>query len=184
MRLIPVATFAALAAFSVPALAEGLVIPEGGYVVSDDVGQLPPAVAAKRAALIAAAETGGINALKAIFDAEPAPVTVSFGGPDDPIAYLKQASMDGEGLEILAILLDLLEAPFAAQDGGDGKAVYVWPYLAAMEGLGEAGPADRVEGIRIAGAGGFKDIQEFGVWIYWRAYIGEDGDLQAFVAGD
>ena len=177
--------FAAVAAalLLTPAFAQELEIPEGGFVVSDDLSQLPPAVAAKRAALIEAAATGDIEALRPIFEAEPAPPTVSFGGPEDAIDYLKQQGK-GDGIEMLAILLDLLEAPYAAQDGGDGKASYVWPYLAAMEGLPDVGPVDRIEGIRIAGYDQFKEIQDLGVWYWWRVYIGEDGDLQAFVAGD
>jgi hypothetical protein len=167
-----------------PAFAQELEIPEGGFAVSDDLSQLPDAVAVKRAALIEAAAAGDIEALRPIFEGEPAPPTVSFGGPEDAIDYLRQQSKDGEGLEMLAILLDLLDAPYAAQDGGDGEAVYVWPYLAAMEGLPDVGPADRIEGIRIAGYDGFKEIQDLGLWYWWRVYIGEDGDLQAFVAGD
>lgn len=169
---------------SFPAIAEDLVIPEGGFVVSDDPSQLPPAVAEKRATLIATAKSGNIEALRPIFDAQPVPVTVSFGGPDDPIAHLRGESANGEGHDILAILLDVLEAPFAAMDGGDGDPVYVWPYLAAYDDLSDLSPADRVEGIRVAGAENFQLMQEFGVWIYWRAYIGLDGQLQAFVAGD
>ena len=181
MRIAVAAMVAAL--LLTPAFAQDLEIPEGGFVVSDDLSQLPPAVAAKRAALIEAAGTGDIEALRPIFAAEPTPPTVSFGGPEDAIDYLKQQGK-GDGLEILAILLDLLDAPYAAQDGGDGKASYVWPYLAAMEGLPDIGPADRIEGIRIAGYDHFKEIQDLGLWYWWRVYIGEDGDLQAFVAGD
>jgi len=183
MRTLIGAAALVLLAATTPVFAEALVIPENGYVVSDDLTQLPEAVAAKRAELIAIAESGDITKLKDILEGDQ--TTVSFGEPEDKIAYLKEASTDGEGLEMLALLADILEAPFAAADGGDGKAVYVWPYLAELEGIGEvATPADRVEGIRIAGAEHFKEIQEFGVWIYWRAFIGEGGDLQAFVAGD
>jgi hypothetical protein len=183
MRYLIGAAAAALLAATTSAIAEDLVIPEDGYVVSNDFTQLPAAVAAKRDALIKIVEAGDISALKPILDADQ--TTVSFGGPEDRIAYLKEASKDGEGLEMLALLGDILEAPFAAADGGDGSAVYVWPYLAELEGIGEVvTAADRVEGIRIAGVENFKEIQEFGAWIYWRAYIGEGGQLQAFVAGD
>jgi hypothetical protein len=182
MRLALTAVAAAM--MLAPAFAQELDIPEGGFVVSDDLSQLPAPVAAKRAALIEAAASGDIEALRPIFEAEPSPPTVSFGGPEDAVAYLKAESKDGEGVEILAILLDLLEAPYAAQDNGDGTASYVWPYLAAMEGLSDVGPADRVQGIRIAGYDHFKEIQDFGPWYWWRVFIGEHGDLQAFVAGD
>jgi hypothetical protein len=187
MRLMHAAAFALLVTMAgSPAFAaDTLDIPENGYVVSHDLSLLPEAVAAKREALIAVAEAGDMDALAKIFGAEPAPPTVSSGGPDDAIAYLKETSKDGGGLEMLAILADVLEAPYAAMDSGDGKVSYVWPYLAAMEGIGEvATPADKVEGIRLAGYDGFKEIQALGLWYWYRVYIGQDGDLQAFVAGD
>ncbi len=182
MRAISAALLS-LAVVSSPVFAQGLVVPEGGVAVSDDLSQLPTDVAEKRAELIAAAATGDIEALRPIFDAEPEPVTVSFGGPDNAVDYLKSQSADGEGLETLAILLDVLEAPFAVENHG-GELSYVWPYLAAMEGIGEASAPDRVEGIRIAGVENFRTIQDFGVWIYWRLRMDADGHVTAFVAGD
>lgn len=167
-----------------PAFAEGLDIPEEGYVVSDDLSQLPKAVREKHDALLAAARGGDMAAIKSIMDKEPAPVTVSFGGPDDPIAYLKESSADGEGRELLATLADLLEAPYAAMDGGDGDAVYVWPYLAASDDLSKMTPADEVVATQLLGFEGMKNEKELGAWYSWRTFIGEKGDWQAFVAGD
>lgn len=167
-----------------PAFAQELEIPEDGYVVSDDVTLLPQAVQDKRLALIAAARTGDIGELKTIMDAEPAPPTVSFGDPEDPIAYLKGESADGEGYEILALLANILSAPFAAVDGGDGEPFYVWPYLAAYDDLTKLTPTEKVDGIRVAGYEDFKVQEEIGNWYFWRVYIGAEGQLQAFVAGD
>lgn len=175
---------ASLLLLASPAFAEGLDIPRDGYVVSDDLGRLPEAVRAKHDALLAAARAGDMAAIKAIIDNEPMPVTVSFGGPDDPIAYLKETSADGEGRELLAILADLLESPFAAMDDGNGKASYVWPYLAASDDLSKMTPADQVVAMQLLGFDGMKNEQELGAWYSWRTFIGEDGDWQAFVAGD
>lgn len=177
-------TVSALLLLAAPAMGAGLEIPQGGSVVSSDLGLLPEAVRAKHDMLLAAARTGDIAAIKAIMDKEPAPVTVSFGGPDDPIAYLKEVSADGEGRETLAILADLLETPFAAIDNGDGKAVYVWPYLAGMNDLSKMTPADEVVAIQLLGADKLTELRELGAWYNWRAYIGADGAWQAFVAGD
>jgi hypothetical protein len=109
---------------------------------------------------------------------------VSFGEPEDPIAYLKQQSGDGKGLEVLAILAELLSAPYAAIDGGDGNPVYVWPYIAAMDDLRTLTPEQLVDGYRILGYRGFEDQREVGGWIAWRVYITPDGNLDAFVQGD
>ena len=182
MRL-AILAFAGLLA-TTPAVAQQLEIPENGFVVSEDVSLLPQSVQDKRLALIAAAESGDVAELKAIFDAEGSPPTVSFGDPDDAIAHLKSESADGEGYEILALLADILTAPFAAVDGGDGRPFYVWPYLARYEDLTDLTPAEKVDGIRIAGYEDFKAQEEIGSWYFWRVFIGAEGQLQAFVAGD
>ncbi len=163
---------------------DGLVVPEDGYVVSDNPELLPEPVREKRDRLLEAAESGDIGRLKAIFATESAPPTVSFGQPDDPIDYLRQQSGDGDGVEILAILADLLSAPYAAMDGGDGEHLFIWPYLAAVDDLGRLSPRQQVDGYRIMGYAGFNDLQAVGTWFYWRVYIGNGGELQAFVAGD
>ena len=180
MRTILIA--ALLAAISLPAAA--LDVPKDGYVVSDDLGELPEAVREKREALIAAAKTGDIEALRPVFEAQKTPPNVSFGDPDDPIEHLKQESGDGEGIETLAILKKTLEAPYAAMDGGDGTVYYVWPYFAAMTDLRDLTPEQLVDGYALLGWRGFEDQREVGGWISWRAFIDEGGDLTAFVAGD
>src|SRR5690242_16363168 len=94
---------------------------EGGdgypeVTVSSDLGLLPKAVQRKRMQLIAAAQSGDIEALRPIVQAQEAPPTVSYGGPDDAVDYLKTYSADGAGVENLAILLNLLDAPYAVID--------------------------------------------------------------------
>lgn len=167
-----------------PVVAAGLDVPEGGYVVSDDLSLLPEPVRAKYEALLAAAESGEMEQLAALMDAEGTPVTVSFGDPDDPIAYLKQQSADGEGRESLARLAELLEMPYAAFDSGDGDILYAWPYLARLESLAELTPAQQVDAIRLLGYDGFKQLGQMDAWYFWRAGIGAHGQWQYFVAGD
>lgn len=100
----PIAAFVAAALAATAYAQEQMAIPDDGYAVSDNLALLPEPVRAKREALLAAAKSGDIAKLGAIFEAEPAPPTVSFGDPDDPIAYLEQQSGDDEGIETLAIL--------------------------------------------------------------------------------
>lgn len=180
MRIVLAA--ALLAAFPFSALA--LDVPKDGYVVSDDLNELPEAVREKREALIAAAKTGDIEALRPIFAAQKTPPNVSFGDPEDPVDHLKTTAGDGKGLESLAILRDVLEAPYAAMDGGDGTIYYVWPYLAAMPDISALEPAQVVDAYRIMGQKAFDEMADYGGWLYWRAFIDADGDLTAFVAGD
>jgi hypothetical protein len=175
---------AALLLAAAPTLAQELDVLEGGYVVSDDPAMLPEPVRATREALIAAARSGDIKELGKLFDAQPAPVRVSFGDPEDPIEYLKQQSGDGEGVEMLAILGNLMAAPYAAFDQGDGDLGYVWPYLAYDDDITTLSPAETVDAYRIMGHDRFEEMREIGAWYYWRVYVGNDGEIQAFVAGD
>lgn len=176
------AALLSLAVLVPPAFAQELDIPEGGYVVSDEAGVLPDAVREKRTELLAIAKAGDIEALRPILDADQ--TTVSFGGPEDSTAYLKEVSADGNGLEVLALLADILEAPFAAMDGGDGEAIYVWPSLAAFESFQDLTPDQLVAAYQIMGYQGFEEMKGLDAWYHWRVYIGPDGQLQAFVAGD
>lgn len=178
------AAFALFAVVAAPALAaDQLVIPEEGFAVSEDVAQLPDPVRAKRDALIDAAKSGDIANLRTIFDAELAPPVVSFGDPPDAIEYLKQTSADGEGREILAILNELLDAPYAAMDGGDGGVIYIWPYFSAYEDLSQMTGPDEVEALRLVSYEQWQSLKEIG-WLWWRVSMNERGELQAFVAGD
>ena len=181
MRLVRAALAAALF-LSSPAIAEELVIPEGGYVVSSDVSQLPEAVQRKRAALLEIAAGGDIAALGPIMDADQ--TVVSFGDPEDRIAYLREQSADGEGVQMLALLAELLEAPYAAYDGGDGSAVYIWPYFGGMLGLADLTAAQKVDAYKLVTPEQLDEMVMLEAWYWWRVSMGPEGNLQAFVAGD
>jgi hypothetical protein len=174
---------AALAVATTPALTQELEIPESGFVVSHDLSLLPEAVQRRVAELKAIAASGDISGLTPILDADH--TTVSFGGPDDATTYLKDASADKQGVELLALMADLLEAPFAAVDGGDGDPIYVWPHLAAYDqGFADLSAADRVVAYQIMGYADFEEMKALDAWYFWRLYIGPEGNLSAFVAGD
>lgn len=182
MRILICAIALAAMAVGGTAFAQELDIPEDGYVVSDDVSLLPEAVQAKRLELLEIAKSGDISRLGPILEADQ--TIVSFGDPDDKIAYLKQNSADGEGAQMLAILADILESPYAAMDGGDGDAIYLWPYFAAFDGLADLTPAQRVDAYRLVSHEALQEMVELMAWYWWRASIGPRGNLRAFVAGD
>jgi hypothetical protein len=173
-----------IAALAVPALAQDETFdPYANVVVSNDLAALPEPVRAKREALIAATRSGDIESLRAIIDAQAAPPTVSFGGPDDAVAYLREQSSDPEGQPTLALLRNLLEMPYAVLPAEDGNASYVWPYLAVID-LEALTPEQTVDADRLVTPEEFDDLGAFGGWFWWRVYIGADGEWQAFVAGD
>ena len=154
------------------------------FTVSNDLSLLPKPVAQKRQQLIDAALTGDIEALRPIVEAQANPPTVSYGGPDDAVDYLKTYSADGQGIENLAILLELLNAPYAVFDTASDDPSYVWPYLAVVPDLKALTAAEKVDAYRILTHEQFTELVELDAWYYWRVYIGKDGEWLAFVAGD
>jgi hypothetical protein len=182
MRL--VAALYALALITAPVLSQDEDYdPYANVVVSDDLAALPEPVRAMREALIAATRSGDIENLRPIMEAQEYPPTVSFGGPDDAVAYLRDQSDDPEGQPTLALLRNLLEMPYAVETFEDGRASYVWPYLAAVD-LEKLTPEQTVDAYRLVTPEEFDDLAAFGGWFWWRVHIGADGEWQAFVAGD
>ncbi|MET3926399.1 hypothetical protein [Devosia sp. 2618] len=184
MRMITTALVALL--LSGPALAQEAVStnPYDDMVVSDDLSALPEAVRAMRQQLIDATKSGDIESLQAIIDAQDTPPTVSFGLPDDPVAYLKEQSADPEGRQILAVLRNVLEAPYAKIDASSETPSYVWPYLAVVPDISNLTPAQTVDAYRLVSDEDLKGMTEFGGWFAWRVFIGTDGEWQMFVSGD
>ena len=91
---------------------------------------LPEPVRAMRQKLIDAARTGDIEALRGLMKEQPEQPAVALGDPGDPIEYLKQLAADAEGREILAILVEVLNAGFVHVGAGTPDEAFVWPYFA------------------------------------------------------
>lgn len=148
-----------------------------------DVSGLPPAVAATRAELMEAASTGDLEALRPIVEGQPEPPVVTFGGVEDPIDFLRESSTDGEGRELLGILLELLEAPFAVLQQVEEQDLYVWPYLAAVR-LDNLTPSELVELYKLVSHYDYESMLDAGGWYFFRIGIRADGSWAFFVAGD
>lgn len=173
---------AAVAMLATPALAqdtEAWPVPE----ISSDLSLLPEPVRAKREALIEAARSGDVEALRPIMEAQEHSPTVSYGGPDDAVAYLKGASEDDEGHQILGLLLDLLDQPYAYFADGEGETHYVWPYLSQLD-PSTLTPEQTVDAYRLLNAEQLQELRDLEAWYYWRVFISENGEWSAFVAGD
>jgi hypothetical protein len=145
---------------------------------------LPAPVAKTRTALMAAARSGSLNALNNFFERGDEPTQLSFGGEvGDPIAFLRESSGDDEGYEILAILLEVLEAGYVHQGADTPHEVYVWPYFSAYA-LEDLTPPQKIELYQILTAGDVQDSMEFGAYIFYRIGIAPDGRWTFFIAGD
>ncbi len=144
---------------------------------------LPRPVARMRDALLEAAYTGEIERLRPVLEMNEMPPTLSFTPIGDPIEFLKSASGDPYGVEILAILTETLEAGWVHVDKGEPQEMYIWPYFARYP-LHHLSPSQKVEMYRIITANDFAEMELNGAWTFYRIGIAPDGTLHYFVAGD
>lgn len=144
-------------------------------------GTLPQSVVDMREQILAAVHAGEVAELKdAIAWNEIKP---DFGaGNDDPIAYWKKISADGQGREVLAVLANLLALPPARLAIGkdpENTQVYVWPYLAELP-LDGLKPAEEVDLYRIMPPAAVTAQKAAKKWSWWRIAIGADGTWHTF----
>lgn len=151
--------------------------------VSNDISALPKAVQRKRQAILEAAASGDIESLRALFAAQDSPPTVSYGAPDDGVAYLKDAAEDEEGRQMLGVLLDLFSLPYAYYPDVEGPKTYIWPYLADLP-MADLTPSQITDAYRLLNHEQLQELHDFDAWYYWRTGISETGDWLFFVAGD
>jgi hypothetical protein len=157
--------------------------PPSDATIYRDLDHLPEAARDLRDELLAAARTGQVDAFVPIFEQQTAQPQLSFGEVEDPIEFLKQTSNDGEARETMAILEELLEAPFAAFNEGMDDEFYVWPYFVATN-LEDLSPAQLVDCYKIVSHQDLEEMRSFGGWFFYRVAISAKGEWLAFVAGD
>ena len=149
-----------------------------------DIAALPQPVQKMRELILEAAKSGDIEKLRPLLgvgtDATQLAVTTLEG---DPIDYLKGQAGDADGQEILAIMLDLLEAKFVHTDVGTTEELYVWPYFVERQ-LEKLSPPERVDLFRIVTAGDYEDMKTFGAYNFYRIGISPEGNFVFFVSGD
>jgi len=147
---------------------------------------LPVPVEEMRQALLAAAQTGDIEDLRVPLEwNELTPDIGAATSEEDAIAHWRRISGDGEGLELLAVLADILpmqpaELPFGADI--ENNIIYVWPYLAEAE-LDKLDHREMVDLLRLVGPAEAKKMQAEKKWTWWRLTIGADGTWHSFKRG-
>ncbi len=149
-----------------------------------DIEKAPEPVRRMRQLIIDAATTGDISKLKPLMNPGPDQTAVPLQDPEqDPIEALKAISGDSEGVEILAILLDIFSTGFVQLDKGTAEEAYVWPYFAGKS-LGLLTPKEKVELLRIVTAGDVAEMQEYGNYNFFRVGITPDGRWKFLTVGD
>lgn len=151
--------------------------------VLPDNEDLRERVGSMRERLMLAARSGDIGRLGVVFQMNETLPVFTRGGERDPVAFWKKASGDGEGREILAILLNILDLPPALINKGTPQEMYVWPYLAHVP-LADLSPRQSVDLYRLMTAQDVRDMRTLGSWVFWRLGIGPDGTVHFFLAGE
>jgi hypothetical protein len=148
-----------------------------------DLELLPEPVKAARSALVEAAASGEFERLRPLvhFDADQMRQLGADGS--DALDALKSLSGDPEGLEILAIMLDLLETGAARINAGTPDEMYVWPYFVGKP-LDTLSAPERVELLRIITAGDLAAMEETNNYNFYRLGIAPDGQWKMFTGGD
>ena len=143
---------------------------------------LPAPVAEMRDGILDAVRSGRIEDLKVPIAWNELPPTFAVEKIEDPIAYWKKLSADGEGREILAVLANLFEAGHTVLPIGkdvENSRLYVWPKFAEAS-LDKLSPEDEVQLYRLITPAEFKIMREKKKWTWWRLTIGADGTWHSF----
>jgi hypothetical protein len=161
--------------------------------VEYDISKLPVPVRRLREQLMEAARTGDIEKLRPIIEANPQLAARLQSDPDDPeisepiadpVEYLRAQSGDPEGREILAILLEVLEAGYVHVDIGTPHEMYIWPYFARYP-LDALTPEQTVELYKLITFGDFEMMStEAGVYNFFRVGISPSGSWEYFESGN
>ncbi len=147
-----------------------------------DHGGLPQSVIDMREQILAAVHAGDLSELKDAIEWNEISPDFGADAKDDPIAYWKKHSEDGEGREVLAVIANLLSLPparLAIGQDPENTTVYVWPYLAELP-AGSLKPDEEVDLYRIMPADAAKAATTAKSWTWWRLAIGADGTWHTF----
>jgi hypothetical protein len=138
--------------------------------------ELPPAVAKKRDAIVAAARAFDYDTLETLLDRKT--FSYSFGESGDPVGYWRRLEEEGEVPILGDYLPVILGAPHAKR--GD---VYVWP-SAFGKSPSTWTPEDRRWLTNLYTEQEIRAFERAGDYLGWRAGIRDDGKWLFFVAGD
>lgn len=144
-----------------------------------DVDALPDPIKDTLRGIVVAAQSGDIEEMRAVLEENELPPMLSATAVGDPIAFWKKASVDGEGRDILAAMLNVFSSGFVRVGEGN-EVMYVWPYFAEMD-LSKLTPAQEVELYRVVPADRALAMKTGGKYTYYRAGIGGDGVWHYFL---
>jgi hypothetical protein len=146
----------------------------GGPELHKAADDLPTPVAAMRKKLLDAAYSGDMEKMRAVIqETHPTPA-FSVNEIADPIEYMKTQSGDGNGLELMAIMTDVLESGWAKVDAGTPQELYVWPYYAVLP-MNKLTPSQLVEVYKLVTSSDFEEMKSTGIYSFYTIAIDKDG---------
>jgi hypothetical protein len=152
-------------------------------IVAQPAGaRLPPPVAEMRDATLAAVHSSRIEDLTTAVEWNELKPLIADSPVDDPIAYWKKISGDGEGREILAILGEILDAGHVTIPLGkdiENNKMYIWPAFAKMP-LDKLTPEQEVRLYRLLKPAQVTEMREKRMWTWYLLAIGADGTWHSF----
>lgn len=155
-----------------------------GLAEIHDQEGLPEPVADTRRAIVDSAITCYVDALGRLAGVGPngregPDLITSFGGG----GFENIVEWESDGEEPLALLVRLLDLPYATQDI-QGTRYYVWPSAFVYDTWEEIPPEDLDSLLTIYTREELDQIATFGSYAGWRIGITEHGEWRFFVAGD
>jgi hypothetical protein len=144
--------------------------------------ELPGPVQEMRDVILSAVSSGRIEDLRHAYDLNELKPDLAADPVADPVAFWKETSADGRGLEVLAALGQILDAGYVILPTGrdlENNRIYVWPYFAEVP-LASITPAQEVELMRLLGAAAAGELKAKERYSSWRIAIGADGVWHSF----
>ncbi len=155
---------------------------ESRLEVQRDTSALPAPVQDMRVSILRAASTGKLDEIRYVLERnEIMPVLAANGKVDAPLEHFRAQSGDGEGLEIMAALIEVLTSGYVVKDQ-PGTKMYVWPHF-AERGVSGLSAAERVELYRLIPPEEAQRMAGNG-YDHYRLGIGADGTWHFFYRGD
>lgn len=143
---------------------------------------LPAAVIDMLDGIQSAIRSGRIEDLQPAIAWNELPPTFDVANVEDPIAFWRKQSSDGQGREILAILAAIIDAGHTVLPVGrdiENNRLYVWPRYADMA-LDKLTPEDEVQLYRLIKPADLRTMREKKRWLWYRLAIGADGTWHSF----
>jgi hypothetical protein len=144
-----------------------------------DPTKLPDPVQRMLREIILAAESGDIENMRTVLESNELRPMIAPSYVDDPIAYWKKESADGNGRDILAAMLNVLASGFVRVGKGLDE-MYVWPYFAEID-LTKLTPAQEVKFYRVVPPQLAVPMKRSGKYSYYRLGISPKGVWQYFI---